>query len=86
VRSSCGSRAAAGHAFEPTLVPKYQRRLDGLAGNVISLYAVLVIDSMSRSVITIVPRWSRAERTHTTAPALRIVRFFACSDRQAPHN
>jgi transposase-like protein len=25
--------------FEPTLVPKYQRRLDGLAGNVISLYA-----------------------------------------------
>jgi putative transposase len=25
--------------FEPTVVPKYQRRLDGLAGNVISLYA-----------------------------------------------
>src|SRR5690348_9355742 len=26
-------------SFEPTVVPKYQRRLDGLAGNVISLYA-----------------------------------------------
>ena len=25
--------------FEPLVVPKYQRRLDGLAGNVISLYA-----------------------------------------------
>jgi transposase-like protein len=25
--------------FEPTVVPKFQRRLDGLAGNVISLYA-----------------------------------------------
>jgi transposase-like protein len=25
--------------FEPAVVPKYQRRLDGLAGNVISLYA-----------------------------------------------
>ena len=25
--------------FEPVTVPKYQRRLDGLAGNVISLYA-----------------------------------------------
>jgi putative transposase len=25
--------------FEPAIVPKYQRRLDGLAGNVISLYA-----------------------------------------------
>lgn len=25
--------------FEPTTVPKYQRRLDGLSGNVISLYA-----------------------------------------------
>jgi putative transposase len=25
--------------FEPVIVPKYQRRLDGLAGNVISLYA-----------------------------------------------
>ena len=25
--------------FEPVVVPKYQRRLDGLAGNVISLYA-----------------------------------------------
>jgi putative transposase len=25
--------------FEPTVVPKYQRRLDGLEGNVISLYA-----------------------------------------------
>src|SRR5581483_1223142 len=26
-------------SFEPTVEPKYQRRLDGLAGNVISLYA-----------------------------------------------
>jgi transposase-like protein len=26
-------------SFEPTVVPKYQRRVDGLAGNVISLYA-----------------------------------------------
>ena len=26
-------------SFEPVVVPKYQRRLDGLAGNVISLYA-----------------------------------------------
>jgi putative transposase len=26
-------------SFEPTTVPKYQRRLDGLSGNVISLYA-----------------------------------------------
>jgi len=26
-------------SFEPSVVPKYQRRLDGLAGNVISLYA-----------------------------------------------
>ena len=25
--------------FEPMTVPKYQRRLDGLSGNVISLYA-----------------------------------------------
>jgi putative transposase len=25
--------------FEPVTVPKYQRRLDGLSGNVISLYA-----------------------------------------------
>jgi putative transposase len=25
--------------FEPVVVPKYQRRLDGLSGNVISFYA-----------------------------------------------
>ena len=39
VRSSCGSRGTATARSNRQTVPKHQRRLDGLSGNVISLYA-----------------------------------------------
>ncbi len=37
--SSCAVPRDRNGTFEPVTVPKHQRRLDGLAGNVISLYA-----------------------------------------------
>jgi mutator family transposase len=36
--------------FEPVTVPKYQRRLDGLSGNVISLYAKGFLAGLARSL------------------------------------
>ena len=35
----CGCHGTATARFDPQTVPKHQRRLDGLSGNVISLYA-----------------------------------------------
>ena len=71
--------------FEPAVVPKYQRRLDGLAGNVISLYARGLTtgtssNTCSRSTAPRSP--GRRSRRSPTRSSLRRRRARSCSRRR----